>query len=219
MKTTFRRAALLIQQVWKTWRSGSVRTARTERRLSTWQVWQRRTPPRSPTTRMSLTEMMSVKAMTKPEKDLVDSPKQEMKRKVRIVFLSARQAICVLYVIWDTRGGRKMTIALTRQYIRATNLSKWDKESIKIIWRNSEHGSSGWSWVWVRCHFFLFDLEFFLLPSEYCRRVWFLLSWTERPGRQRPTNFWLSVPGNMTCWGRSEDRPFWSWWVSIGLSA
>ena len=63
---------------------------------------------------MSLTEMMSSKAMTKPEKELVDSPKQEMKRKVRIVFLNARQAICVLYVIWETRGGHKMITTLTR---------------------------------------------------------------------------------------------------------
>ena len=62
--------------------------------------------------------------MMKPKKDRVDSPKQEMKRKVRIVSLNAGQAICVLYVIWETRGGHKMTITLTREYIRATNLSK-----------------------------------------------------------------------------------------------
>ena len=62
--------------------------------------------------------------MMKPKKDRVDSPKQEMKRKVRIVSLNAGQAICVLYVIWETRGGHKMTITLTQEYIRATNLSK-----------------------------------------------------------------------------------------------
>ena len=54
---------------------------------------------------------MSTKALMEPE----DNPKLEMKRKVRIVSLSnAGQAICVLYVIWETRGGHKMITTLTR---------------------------------------------------------------------------------------------------------
>ena len=72
---------------------------------------------------MVMTEMMSTKALMEPEEEQVDNPKLEMKRKVRIVSLNAGQAICVLYVIWETRGGHKMTITLTREYIRKTNLS------------------------------------------------------------------------------------------------
>ena len=72
---------------------------------------------------MSLMEM-SPKTLMKPEEAQRDEPKQEMKRKVRIVSLAAKQAICVLYVIWETRGGHEMTITLTREYIRKTNLNE-----------------------------------------------------------------------------------------------
>ena len=54
---------------------------------------------------MVMTEMMSTKALTEPEEEQVDNPKLETKRKVRIVSLKVGQAICVSYVIWETRGG------------------------------------------------------------------------------------------------------------------